>query len=189
MLIRTVLLVILSLGILTACASGPKLRSDQAANIDFSRYQTFGFVAEPATDKAGYSTLVTQHFKHAIREQMQARGYRYSDTNPDLLVNFNSNTVNRSEVRTTPGIIAPYGYYHYRRGYYSPFMHYQPEVETVHFKVGTVNIDVVDASAKQLIWEGIAEGTLTEKALQQPQQAIQQAVQHIFSRYPLAAAL
>ncbi|WP_333609017.1 DUF4136 domain-containing protein [Arsukibacterium sp.] len=189
MLIRTAFLILLSVCLLSACASGPKLRSDQAANVDFSRYQTFGFVAEPATDKAGYSTLVTQHFKQAIREQMQARGYRYSDTSPDLLVNFNSNTVNRSEVRSTPGVTPPYGYYHYRRGYYSPFMHYRTEVETVHYKVGTVNIDVVDAAAKQLIWEGLAEGTLTDKALQQPQQAIQQTVQHIFSRYPLPAAL
>lgn len=186
MFIRHVFLILFSVALLNACSSGPKVRSDQAANVDFNRFQTFGFVAEPATDKAGYSTLMTQHFKTAIQQQMTLRGYRYSDTNPDLLVNFNSNTVNRSDVRSTPGI-TPIGYYHYRRGYYSPFMHYRTEVETVHYKVGTVNIDVIDAAAKQLIWEGLAEGTLTEKDLQQPQQAIAQAVQHIFNRYPMPA--
>ena len=33
--------------------------------------------------------------------------------------------------------------------------------ETMHYKVGTANIDVVDARRKQLIWVAVAEGRLT----------------------------
>src|SRR5690606_31027729 len=86
--------------VLAGCATGPKVRSDAAANTNFSSYKTFGFMPEPATDKAGYTTLVTQHFKDAITSEMTALGYQFSETNADLLVNFNSNVESRTDVRS-----------------------------------------------------------------------------------------
>ena len=52
--------------VVAGCASGPKVRSDAAANVNFSGFKTFAFMPEPATDNAGYATLITQHFKDAI---------------------------------------------------------------------------------------------------------------------------
>ncbi|SNY57325.1 protein of unknown function [Arsukibacterium tuosuense] len=172
---------------LTACSSGPKVRSDQAPNINFSQYQTFSFVSELATDRAGYTTLVTQHFKDAISAELTARGYRYVESDPQLLVNFNSNVANRSDTRSIPTTSYHYGYYHYRRGIvYAGFPVYSNDVSTVHYKVGTVNIDIVDASERQLIWEGIAEGTLKQKDLEQPREAAARTVALIFEQFPLS---
>lgn len=169
---------------LTACASGPKVRTDQAPNVDLSSYQTFGFMTELATDRAGYTSLVTQHLKAAITAEMTARGYRLSD-DPQLLINFNSNVAQRSEVRsTTSPSLHPHSYYYYRRGLYAPFPYYQTDVETVHYRVGTVNIDLVDASRKQLVWEGIAEGVLSQQDLQQPRESTARVVNHIFQQFP-----
>ena len=39
--------------ILAACSSKPTVRSDQATDINFNQYQTFSFVEELATDRAG----------------------------------------------------------------------------------------------------------------------------------------
>lgn len=170
--------------VLAGCASGPKVRSDAAANTNFSSYKTFGFMPEPATDKAGYTTLVTQHFKDAITSEMTALGYQFSETNADLLVNFNSNVESRTDVRSMPSASFHYGYYHYRRGIYAGFPIYTTDVDTVHYKVGTVNIDVVDAAKKQLIWEGVSEGTLKRKDLEQPKQAIANVITLIFQQFP-----
>lgn len=170
--------------ILTGCATGPKVRSDSATNVNFSAYRTFGFMSEPATDKAGYSTLVTQHFKDAITLQMQALGYDYRENNADLLINFNSNVETRTEVRSTPGASLHYGYYSYRRGVYIGLPLQTNQVDTVRYKYGTVNIDVVDAAKKQLIWEGISEGTLKKADLENPKQAIATVVDLIFQQYP-----
>ncbi len=170
---------------LTACSSGPNVRSDQAANINFSQYQTFAFVSELATDRAGYTTLVTQHFKDAITAELTARGYRYDESQPQLLVNFNSNVANRSEIRSVPTTNFHYGYYHYRRGaIYGGFPVYGSDVSTVHYKVGTVNIDLVDAAKRQLVWEGIAEGSLSQRDLEQPRQAAARTVALIFDQFP-----
>lgn len=174
---------------LVACATGPKVRTDQAANINFDQYQTFGFMAELATDRHGYTSLVTQHLQAAVTAELTARGFQLSDS-PQLLINFNSNITQRSDIRstTTPGI-PPYGYYHYRRGLYAPFPYYQTEIETVHYRIGTVNIDIVDAARNQLIWEGIAEGILREQDLQQPRASMHRVVHLIFQQFPIPAKL
>lgn len=170
---------------LSACSSGPQVRSDQAVNVNFSQYQTFSFVSELATDRAGYTTLVTQHFKDAISAELSARGYKYVESDPQLLVNFNSNVASRSETRSVPVTNFHYGYYHYRRGVvYAGFPVYSNDVSTVHYKVGTVNIDLVDAAKRQLIWEGIAEGTLKQQDLEQPRAAAARTVSLIFEQFP-----
>jgi hypothetical protein len=170
---------------LSACSSGPTVRSDKAANVDFSQYQTFAFVSELATDRAGYTTLVTQHFKDAISAELTARGYKYNKSSPQLLVNFNSNVANRSETRSIPTTSYHYGYYHYRRGIvYAGFPVYSTDVSTVHYKVGTVNIDLIDADKRQLVWEGIAEGTLKQLDLEQPREAAARTVAQIFEQFP-----
>ncbi|MCP8897833.1 DUF4136 domain-containing protein [Gilvimarinus xylanilyticus] len=175
--------------VLAGCASsGPKINSDFDRNADFSAYQTFSFVDPLGTDKHGYSTLVTSHFKAAAREQMESLGYTYTENNPDLLVNFFSNTENRTDVRTSPSMTASYGYYGYRSGLYMGFPVYGTDTDTIHYKVGTLNIDVVDAAEKRLIWEGVAEGKLSKEAMENPRAAIQSAVSQIFQRYPTRLA-
>jgi len=65
--------------------------------------------------------------------------------------------------------------------------YFLPEVETVHYKVGTANIDVVDAKRKQLVWEGVAEARLTNKMLENPGPAIDGVVAEMFLEYPARA--
>jgi hypothetical protein len=75
---------------LAGCASqrGADIRVNAAPTVDYSRYATFGFPERTGTDHGGYSTLVTDYFKAAVRAEMEARGYEYVDEDPDLLVNF-----------------------------------------------------------------------------------------------------
>ena len=105
--------------LLTAgCASNraPPTRVDYDNKADFSVYRTYGFPKETGTDRGGYSTLVTSYFKSSVATAMEARGYKYSAENPDLLVNFFMNTRDRTEVRPNVGV--GYGYYGYRDGLY-----------------------------------------------------------------------
>ncbi len=68
------------------------------------------------------------------------------------------------------------GYYGYRGGMYGGWPMYSNDVTTTHYKVGTGNIDVVDAARKQLVWEGVAEARLTDKMLDNPGPAIDSIV-------------
>jgi len=172
----------------TACATGPQLRTDYDRSVDFTRYQTFGFAEELGTDRAGYSSLITSHFQSAVRSEMEALGYRYAEDDPDLLVNFYTRVRERSEVRSRPSMTMGVGYYGYRYGLYTAWPMYEQAVDTVHYRVGTANIDVVDAERKQLIWEGVAEGRLTRESLQNPKPAIENVVHDLFMKFPTRQA-
>jgi Domain of unknown function (DUF4136) len=181
-ILKTVL--VASVLVMAGCASQPRISSQARVGSDFANYKTYSWVSPLATDKAGYSTIITSHFKSAVQAQMAARGYTFDSNNPDLLVNFFSNIENRTEAYSSPSMSM--GYYGYRGAYGygmgSPM--YGGGVETRNYKVGTVSIDLVDAKRKELIWEGALEGTLSSKAMQNPGGAIQSAVGQIFTQFP-----
>lgn len=179
--------VVLGAVVLAGCASGPTIRSDYDRSADFSTYETFGFASELGTDRAGYSTLITEHFKRAIRQEMEARGYEYTESNPDLLANFYVAIRQQTDVRSTPAPTVGVGYYGYRYGLYTGWPAYSTDVRTVHYKTGTANVDLIDAKRKQLIWEGVAEGRVQEESLQNPGPAIETLVADLFARYPATA--
>jgi hypothetical protein len=166
-----------------ATTSGPKTRIDYDKAADFSVYRTYGFPKETGTDRGGYSTLVTSYLKSAMSSQMEARGYKYSEDHPDLLVNFYMNTRERTEIRPDARASVGYGYYGYRYGLYNAWPMYD-EDRTVTYKVGTLNLDIVDAEKKQLVWEGVAEGRVNEDELQNPKVAINGVVTELMRQYP-----
>ena len=170
---------------LSGCAATrPDIRTDYDRSADFSAYHTYGFPDELGTDRAGYATLITTYFRQAVDHEMQSRGYRYTENEPDLLVNFFANVRYVTTVRSRPRMWASYGYYGYRYGMYSAWPLYAEDVDTVHYRIGTANIDIVDADRDQLIWEGVAEGRLTSEVMENPQPAIESVVAELFSRYP-----
>lgn len=176
----------LALAMLAGCESGPTIRTNLDPQANLSSYKTYMFPEKVGTDRPGYSTPITSYFKEAIRREMDARGYRYVENGPaDLLVNFNANSKENVDVRTTPGSTYGYGYgyYGYRGGLYGAAA-FPPEVETVRYRQGTANVDVVDLARKQVVWEGIAEARLTSKMMKDPRTAINNVIAEMFLQYP-----
>lgn len=170
--------------LLSACATtkGPPTRIDYDRKADFSVYRTFGFPKETGTDRGGYSTLVTSYFKNSVTTLLEQRGYKYSEDHPDLLVNFYMNTRERTETTSRSPMVG-YGYYGYRYGLYNAWPLYD-EDRTVTYKVGTINLDIVDAEKKQLIWEGVSEGRLTDENMNNPKATVNGVVTELLRQYP-----
>jgi hypothetical protein len=170
---------------LAGCATttGPDITVDFDRSADMASYRTYGFPDEVGTDRAGYSTLVTGYFKDAVNREMQRRGYVYDEEDPDLLVNFFSNVREVTDVRAVPRLSLAYGYYGYRYGLYGGWPLYERGVDTVRYKVGTVNIDIVDGERMQLVWEGVAEGRITQDHMKNPRVAIDAVVAELFRRF------
>jgi len=162
--------------------SGPSIRADQDPSANLSAYRSFSFVSPLATDKAGYSTVLSSHLKAAVTREMQNRGYRYAESGGDLLVNFYANVEDKQDVRSYPTGPTYGGYYGYRGGMYGGWGGY--EVQTVNYKQGTLAIDIVDGARKQLVWTGVAEGKVSKEARKNPGAAIDKVVGEIFAAYP-----
>ncbi|WP_202731340.1 DUF4136 domain-containing protein [Achromobacter xylosoxidans] len=174
--------------ILAACASSPAIKSDYDHQADFSRYRTFGYMSPLGTDKAGYSTLLTERLKDATRGQMEMRGYVYDAANPDLLVNFNGKLQQKTQVTEAPP--PPMGpYYGYRSGFYGGWPGYGWGDTVYQYTEGTLNIDLVDARRKQMVWEGVVVGEVQKPDTATSSQNIDKAVAGIFAKYPFRAGV
>ena len=171
---------------LAGCSTGPQVRADYDHSTNFALYRTFGYITPLGTDVDGYSTLITQRLKAATQRELEARGYRYDDAHPDLLVNFSAKLENKIDVQ--PVMAPPVGYYGYRAAaFYGAWPAYGFQNNVDQYTQGTLNIDLVDAARKQLVWEGVAVGRVTNDKLANPAPAIDNAVKEIFAKYPYRA--
>lgn len=177
MLLATTLLVI------SGCASTPNTVSNADPDTDFSQFKTFGFFDQLATDKRGYESMESNFLKVAVAQQLDLRGLTYSD-DPDILVNFYIHSEEKIRSRSVPTTGAYYGY---RDPFgYDPFMAY-PAYETRidQYTMGTLNIDVVDASEQKLVWEGMVSGRITDNDIKNLEKTIDEAVAAIMANFPI----
>ena len=168
-----------------ACTSGPKVRVDADPSANLASYKTFAFFEELATDKSQYSTMITSRLKDATRREMKRRGYEEVTQSPNLLVNFSTNVESRTDVQSTPS--ASGGFYAYRGGMYGAWGGYPTDVHTTHYQQGTLVIDLVDAEKRQLVWQAVAEGRLSKKAVENPTESIDALIANMFEKYPVPA--
>jgi hypothetical protein len=174
--------------LLGACATGPAVQVEIDQKADFTQYKTFGFASPLGTDRSGYQTIVSGHLKAATQRELEARGLRLSENAPQLLVNFNAALNEKLRISSLPSPMLGFGvgrgYYGYRAGMYSTWPLYRGELVATPYQEGALNIDLIDASSKQMVWEGVVTEAVTQQALDNLQAAIDKAVAAAFAKYP-----
>ena len=102
------------------------------------------------------------------------------------MINFNGKLEEKTDIESTP---APYygPGWGYGGWYGAPYGAGGTEVTTRRYKVGTLVMDVVDREKRQAVFQGGLEGVVTKEMLENRQAAMNQAVTHIFSKYPFVA--
>ena len=169
----------------TGCASDP-IRADYDSTVDFSQYRTYNFYADAGPEATNYQSFFSQYMVAAISREMEKRGYTKSN-DPDLLVNFNANLQEKTKVTTTSS--PDFGYYGYRGGFYDPWMGYgyNSQTHVSQYTEGTFNIDLVDAKRKQLVWEAVGVGRVSQKTFDELEERVNRGVANFFAKYPFVA--
>jgi hypothetical protein len=180
-------LALVAVVLLSACASAPNTYSASAPGTNFGALKTYGFLNEISTDKANYQSLETNFLKVAVAQQMDKRGLRYDPAKPDVLMNFYIHSQDKIKTRQVPTMNT--GYYGYRGGYYDDFgmggTAYETRID--QYTEGTLTVDMVDAKQRKLIWEGTVSGRITKKDVQNLEKLVDDAVNDVFVKFPIAA--
>ena len=171
-------------GLLAACSNAPIVRSDYDPRADFATYRTFAFMEPLGTDRAGYTTLLTERLKRAVALQMESRGYILNEKNPDLFVNFQSHVQSRTEYVGPPPMMWGYGY---GAGFYGGWPGYAFGPDVIQYNEGTLKVDLIDAKRKQMVWEGVGTSMVGNIQQTASDASIQNMIASIFARYPFLA--
>lgn len=167
----------------TACASAPRVSTQAAPDADFSAYRSFAFYAPLAAEAQGYATPDSERMKAAARAQMEARGYVYSEASPQLLVNIDGQLQQRTDVFNAPLFEQRLIYSNYDRAYVSS-ANLVSRNQVHNYFEGSLNVDLVDAQAKRLVWQGTAVARMNKVKPEERGPRTDEAMAEIFAQYP-----
>ncbi|MDQ3617410.1 MAG: DUF4136 domain-containing protein [Pseudomonadota bacterium] len=180
------LFALLAFALLAGCATAPRVSTDFDPEADFSRYRSYAFYQPLAMEDSGYSTYLTDTIKNSIRREMNARGYVFNDSDPDLRVNFQGIIQEKTDVYSIPRSDIQY-FYSYRARRYVGVPIWYDETQVRRYTQGTLSVDLVDADRNRLVWTGAAMGRVVQRTPQERAAEVDQSIAAIFLRYPYAA--
>lgn len=169
---------------LTACATGPSVRTDHDPTANFAQYQTWGYYQPIAMEQSGYSSWISERIRADVQKEMEARGYHFAASGADLLVNFQGVVEDKTAVWSVPRSDVQWFYSYRSRAYFAVPVWYD-ETQVSSYKEGTLTVDLVDGKRNRMVWTGSASSTVRSK--QKPEQKLAEidaAITGIFAKYP-----
>ncbi|WP_299259963.1 DUF4136 domain-containing protein [uncultured Aquimarina sp.] len=158
---------------LSSCSS-VRVASDYDKQTNFTTYKSYAFY-KPGIDKAEISDLDKKRILRAIEADMSAKGFTKSQ-NPDVLVSiFTKTKENINVYQNNFGFGYGWGW--------NPWFWGAGQNTVSRTTEGTLYIDLIDASKKELIWQGMGTAALTKK-VDRKQEKMNQIVTAIMEKYP-----
>tara|TARA_B110000091_G_scaffold142989_1_gene152718 strand:- start:276 stop:821 length:546 start_codon:yes stop_codon:yes gene_type:complete len=170
-------LLLFTVVLLFSCSS-VRVVTDYDDKVDFNQYKTFAFY-KTGIDKAEISDLDKKRVLRAIESELVAQGFTKSK-NPDMLVSFF--TKSRRKVNVNQNNNFGYGL-----GWgWNPWMRngMNNNIQVNQYTEGTLFIDFIDTSKKELVWQGIGTGALVVQNREKKEVRIKKFVKEIISRFP-----
>lgn len=161
---------------LNSCSS-VRVASDYDKQANFDGYKSFAFY-KPGIDKADISDLDKKRILRAIEANMTSKGFIKSN-NPDVLVSiFTKTKENVNIYQNNVGFGYGWGW---NPWFWGDNFYGGNTVSRV--TEGTLYIDLIDASKKELIWQGMGTSALT-KNVDRKQEKMNEIVTAILEKYP-----
>ncbi len=164
--------------VVSSCSS-VKVAADYDKNASFNEYKTFAFY-KPGIDKAEISDLDKRRILRAIESEMMTKGFTKSES-PDVLVSIFTKSQQRVDVYNNNWGLGGWGWGGF--GGWGWGWNQQPMVSTT--TEGTLYIDLIDSNKKELIWQGMGTGYLSQR-MDKKEERIQEFVSKVMEKYPPA---
>lgn len=168
-----------ALAVALAGCSTVQIDTQYKRDVDFGKYRTYAWnPVEPGPEQSPEARKpdVRQFVLGAIELQLSARDFKRAAPGaaPDFLIAVHGWARDRIEVRQ----------YGYAYGY-GPFGMYPmmggPALEVRHYKEGTIVVDFIDASTRELFWRGTASDTFIPGT---GRDSIKEAIAMLLAAYP-----
>ncbi|MGH2569682.1 MAG: DUF4136 domain-containing protein [bacterium] len=173
---RTVLILSWAIAAI-GCAPSISVKEDFDVEADFAALHTYDWVHVP-TDAAGSvqaalarNSLLDKRIKASVNGELSKKGYTENAESPDFLVLYHTGAESKVDV-TDWG----YGYGRYYGG---------GGIDVYQYTEGTLILDIIDAKSKQLVWRGMAQGTIDpDSPPERREQRLNEAVMRMLANFP-----
>lgn len=158
--------------LLVTMAAAQKVYVDYNHGTDFKKFKTYAWGQGPNPNSI-QDSIMLQNVQQEINSQLSVKGLQMvpENQNPDLIVVLSSGVKQQTSYNAwgTGG--------GWRMG--GGMGQITPETSNI----GTLVVDLYDANAKQMVWRGMAQDTLSSKSSKNEKE-ISKAVEKMFKQYP-----
>ena len=164
--------------IVPAIAAAQKTTYDFDKTAPFAQYRTYALEQGTPTG----NDLIDKRIVAALEAQLALKGFRKVDVAPDVYVLFHMAFEKEKDISTysTGPIYGGYGW-----GWGGGWGATSTDVRVREILVGTLAIDIVDASRKQVAWRGLGTKEVDTDAKPEKRDTnINKAVEKILKNYP-----
>jgi hypothetical protein len=177
------LLSIMLAAMLAACATPMKAKSDFDTRNDFSRYQSYAWIADdpliaPPDADVRVSPLNRRRIVEAIETQLAEKGFRKAPDadSADFVVSYTVGARDRINVQSYP--------VRFRSAWGWGWTYIGTDADVSTYREGTLSIDVFDGRSNQPVWHGWATKRITERDVANAAEQIPIAVAAILRKFP-----
>lgn len=148
-----------------------KVTNDYDHSVDFAKFHTYSWVSIDVQDPLWKDRVTT-----AVDNELFAKGWKKVDNGPDAtVVAVGATHIERTMEYWYGGIGG--GWYHRGWGWGPPM------VWIDRTQVGTLHVDIFDASTKKVIWHGAASDALSGDPVKN-EKKLTQTVRDLFKKFP-----
>ena len=162
-----------------ACSS-MNINHDWDRDADFGSYQTYAWAPQSsaapqnAQQAQSRNDLLDKRVRRAIDEELVAKGFSENPASADVHVVYHTGAQDKINV-TDWGYRYSYDYWGWGGR----------DIDVYQYTEGTLVIDLIDATTKELVWRGSATKTIDSNPTpEKMENNIRKAVQAIFQNYP-----
>jgi hypothetical protein len=171
---------LLALVLVVGCST-MSFNHDWDRDTDFSAYSTYAWLAQPVNQATGsaqvaqqQNTLLQKRVRSAVDVQMRDKGFQLNVDSPDILLVYHTGLQDKVNV-------TDYGY----RYSYDYWGWGGRDIDVYQYTEGSLIIDMIDATTKELVWRGSATATIDEGASTEKRESqLDKAARGIFENYP-----
>ena len=181
------LLTTLFLALLVSSVSAQKVTVDMDEDTDFSQLKTFQFLGWQEDSDKTLNEFDKTRMRDAFLAEFESRGIKMVESGGDMAVSLYIVVTQETSTTAYTNYHGGTGYRYGRRGRgwgngYSTTSYTEND-----YLEGTLVMDVFDAGSKDLIWQGVATGTVQEKP-EKRDKSIPKAVKKLMKKYPVKPA-
>jgi hypothetical protein len=179
-LILSALLLVIGVLYISGCATYTT-RYDYDPQVRFAELTSYDWLTTAGKGQT-VDELVLKRIKTALKGQLAAKGYKMDISNPDFLIAIHGGKEKKVDVVDWGYDYR--GYDHYRYGYHG-YGSRQRRIDVYEYEEGTIILDFVDSTSRELIWRGSVTKVLNaDPTPEKREQMINEAVARVLENFP-----
>jgi hypothetical protein len=183
---KQLITIILSLFIVTFVYP-QKVTTDMDKTADFSKYKSFQFLGWQQNSDSIINDLDKERLRKAFKSEFDARKLEKKDSGADMAISLYIVVNQETSVSAYTDYHGTSGYGYRRAGWGWGSGYSTTTYNEYDYLKGTLVMDVYDTNTKEMIWQGVATGTIQEKP-EKRDKSIPKTVSKLMKKFPIQKA-